>query len=205
MGLKLQWKVLASELPSDVRYLALILALYGSDGTKKDEVLGSGVFPSLDTLVEKSGLSRATVVRYRKRLVDEGVLVAEHTGGGRHRSARYHFSLKWLETGSPTEPVSETAMRLAPEPVSQEPARSGASALGEPARPGAKTGSLVSPDNQENQAQRTKTREETQVSLKAARKLLPSPARFVVTDAWDFEHNPLAQALNTAFGRREDE
>ena len=170
MGLRLQRKVLRSALPADVRFAALVMALYADED-------GGSIFPTIDTLAADMGVSRATVKRQRKKLCDLGVLVKARPGGGRHRSAHYKFLVDRLEGNRLTSaPVMDAARGLTSAPVRLEtglPVSPVAVETGLPAHRNRLAGKPIQPSTTNGS---TKTTEETKPSV-AARPLLPSPSR----------------------------
>lgn len=86
-----------STLPPAAKLLALVLSMHMSER-------GDSCFPSIDTLVAESSMSRRTVIRALARLESDGFLV-KVKGGGRGRPNRYQAQ---YPTGYPqaTETVS---------------------------------------------------------------------------------------------------
>jgi hypothetical protein len=89
MGLKLQWGVLRSDLPRDLKLLAVVLALIANDD-------GSGIYVRVKVPAEYLGLTRENVSRQLEDLAALGLL-KEDRRGGRSRATQRHLVASVLD------------------------------------------------------------------------------------------------------------
>lgn len=93
MGMKLQWRILRSELPSHLKPLALVLALIAKDD-------GTSIWVRVERLAEFLSLHPTTVSRQLKELLALGILVTERRSGRRRATQRRLVAAALPETHS---------------------------------------------------------------------------------------------------------
>ena len=108
---KFSWEraVAESDLPATSKLVAFTLGLFFSKA-------GDSCWPSMDTLADRSGLSRSTVIAHLGELRRAGWIALEHQGGsptgGKRTSNRYeatipHECLPFDATGPAARPVQD--------------------------------------------------------------------------------------------------
>jgi hypothetical protein len=111
MGMKLQWRVLRSDLPAHLKPLALVLALIAKDD-------GSGLWVRVEKLAGYLGLHRTTVSRQLEELRTRGVLSTERRSGRtRATTRRLNADALGLRSAHATESRTPTRSAHATEPV----------------------------------------------------------------------------------------
>ncbi len=94
MSVRLMAAVIDSDLEGSERWVAMMLADHGDHA-------GEHIYPSIDKLVWMTKLSRSTVTKARKRLVEMGVLAVVREGGGRANTTEYRFDVDALPKRRP--------------------------------------------------------------------------------------------------------
>ena len=112
MGMKLQWRVLRSDLPAHLKPLALVLALISKDD-------GTGLWVRVARLAEYLGIHRATVTRQLAELGARGVVMTERRSG-RRRATQRRLNADALELGRAHAPESASGLGRAHAPQSKD-------------------------------------------------------------------------------------
>ena len=211
MGLRLQRAVLQSTIRPDLRFLAMVLALYADDD-------GTNIFPALKTLADNLGTTESSVKRKRRALVDAGVLTKDG-GGFRGRTARYRFNLARLgEKERARAPLSDDARHevkeATPAPLSEKGAYPCAPFSTERSALATEKGRVGAPILPRTTNEEETTRQERQLSPKAARQLVTSRSRAGQSSAFEgivldgncpLDDDVFSEVFSSPFTNHEDE